>query len=461
MITQLVDAWLPIGFELLGARRTSRVVSYGHNWQIYEVEKQERVLITKEQLAERWITAGLLTAGALSPIIYGEERLVLLNGGFGRALELVSDAASPNDKQQAMARAHALRETREIDRLSSLHDAIYVERFARLLPTGSLSAPVEDAIVFGAWLTGGVPVSVRSSKRLSSLMGWIPPSELAAVLHTAGFDAPVSRTDHPHGQALASRRFELTGRPDLEQFLTDHVIDIIENEARYKALGIEFPSAIVLQGPPGSGKTYAAERLVDHLGWPSFSIEASTVASPYIHETSRKIAAIFDEAARSAPAIVIIDEMDAFLAERQAATTGQHHTEEVAEFLRRLAEAGKNRVLVIAMTNRIEMIDQAVLRRGRFDHVIKVDVASKSEVLALLQKLVLQLPRDGQIDLNAFAEKLAGRPLSDVSFVVRESARIAAKEGKSRIDHSSLLSALRSVEERGAAVKRDGKFGFV
>src|SRR5262249_49403439 len=161
----------------------------------------------------------------------------------------------------------------------------------------------------------------------------------------------------------------------------------IENEARYGALGIKFPSAIVLHGPPGCGKTYAVERLVDHLGWPSFSVEASTVASPYIHETSRKVASIFDDATRNAPSVVIIDEMDAFLAERQQVTTGQHHVEEVAEFLRRLAEAGKNRVLVVAMTNRIDMIDPAVLRRGRFDHVIKVEMASKAEVSDLLQKL--------------------------------------------------------------------------
>src|SRR5213075_2604499 len=123
-------------------------------------------------------------------------------------------------------------------------------------------------------------------------------------------------------------------------------------------------------------------------------IEASTVASPYIHETSKKVAALFDKAIESAPSVLVIDEMEAFLADRQMGSGSSHHrVEEVGEFLRRIPDAGKNNVLVVAMTNRIEMIDPAILRRGRFDHVVKVDMASENEVLSLLQSLVGQLPQ--------------------------------------------------------------------
>lgn len=93
---------------------------------------------------------------------------------------------------------------------------------------------------------------------------------------------------------------------------------IVADEERYAAMGIGFPGGIILEGPTGCGKTYAVERLAEHLGWPSFSIEASSVASPYIHETSRKVAEIFSEAMKAAPAVVIIDEMDAFLASRDS-----------------------------------------------------------------------------------------------------------------------------------------------
>jgi cell division protease FtsH len=117
----------------------------------------------------------------------------------------------------------------------------------------------------------------------------------------------------------------------------------------------------------------------------------------------------------NAPSVLVIDEMEAFLADREMGS-GHHRVEEVAEFLRRIPEAVKNDVLIIAMTNRIDMIDPAIQRRGRFDHVIKVDFASEVEVQALLDKLLSSLPKESDVDSKPLAKELAGRPLSDVFF---------------------------------------------
>jgi len=130
----------------------------------------------------------------------------------------------------------------------------------------------------------------------------------------------------------------------------------------------------------------------------------------------------------------------------------------VAEFLRRIPEAIKSHVLVIAMTNHFEMIDPAIQRRGRFDHEVLVDMPSRDEVAALLQKLYANVSTDG-IDLNPVSAALAGRPLSDVAFVVRESARLAGKAGRSSIDQTSILAAIDSAPPRGPAPSR--KIGFV
>jgi len=216
----------------------------------------------------------------------------------------------------------------------------------------------------------------------------------------------------------------------------------------------------VLHGPPGCGKTFAVDRLVDFLGWPNFQIDASSIASPYIHETSRKVSQIFDNAKQSAPSVLVIDEMEAFLADREIGS-GHHRVEEVAEFLRRIPEATKNEVLVVAMTNRVDMVDPAILRRGRFDHVIKVDFAREAEILALLEQLLSSLPKNDNVELAYFSKHLAGRPLSDVAFVVREGARLAARSGKERLDQESLLAALRAApaREREGGVQR--RIGFV
>ena len=254
--------------------------------------------------------------------------------------------------------------------------------------------------------------------------------------------------------------FQLPGRPYLEEFFNEHIIDLIRNKERYAALGVEFPSAMVLHGPPGCGKTFAVEKLVEFLGWPNYQIDASSIGSPYIHETSRKVAEVFEKAINNAPSVLVIDEMESFLADRESgAGSSQHRVEEVAEFLRRIPEAVKSQVLIVAMTNRIEMIDPAILRRGRFDHIIEVGPASEEEVKALLDKLIENLPKDNPIDTQQLAKKLAQRPLSDVSFVVREGARLAARAGLSHVEMSFFEAALAASPSRG--IESHTKMGFI
>jgi SpoVK/Ycf46/Vps4 family AAA+-type ATPase len=154
--------------------------------------------------------------------------------------------------------------------------------------------------------------------------------------------------------------------------------------------------------------------------------------------------------------------MEAFLADREMGSGSSHHRiEEVAEFLRRIPAAVQKQVLILAMTNRIEMIDPAILRRGRFDHVIKVDFASEAEVFALLQKLLAAIPTEDDVDVEPLAKRLAGRPLSDVSFVVREGARLAARSGRETLDQVSLMSALGAAPARECEGQEKRRIGFV
>ena len=222
-------------------------------------------------------------------------------------------------------------------------------------------------------------------------------------------------------------------------------------------MGIGFPSAVILHGPPGCGKTFAVDRLIEFLGWPSFNIDSGSIGSPFIHDTSKKISEVFDKAIDNAPAVLVIDEMEAFLSARDLSQgSGQHHVEEVAEFLRRIPEATSKNVLVIAMTNLIDTIDPAILRRGRFDHIIEVQMPSKEEVDSLLHHLFESLPVSDDIDYDSIASQLQGHAMSDVTFVVKEAGRLAVKENEDVISNALIRKAIEALPKKKENMRKIG-----
>jgi len=469
------DLWLPKGYGLPDGSEIRTLKYAGSAWQVFSTNDKGSALLASVELANRWCDEGILENSQLERVSFGDSNYRVLYSKRGSVLAPVVNGFTPERTVDALAFAVALKESRGRATEVSFHDSVYAEQHSRLLPTWTLTARVDDETVLGTWVSGGVGVSTNSFRRLCQLAGWMSAGDLAEVVRSAGLAVPAEyggsgrlvpvspgeRDLTTEGTATPSdgngllpvreaehESFILPGRPHLERFFNEHVVDIIYNADRYRALGIEFPSAIVLHGPPGCGKTYAVERLIELLDWPSFSVDSSSVGSPYIHETSKKISETFDQAMDSAPSVIVIDEMESFLSDRRSGgTSGLHHVEEVAEFLRRIPEATGNRVLVIAMTNLIEMIDPAILRRGRFDHIIEVGMPSRIEVKSLLGALVDKLPRADDLDMSVMLDSLTGRPLSDAAFVIREAARIAAKSGKTRLDNESIGSALACIPE--------------
>jgi cell division protease FtsH len=473
------DAWLPVGFSLPDGQHLASTIDSGSDWQIIRTDKGRRTLIVRKTLLDRWIESTILEAGNVHRFEFGGLSLGAITSGVSHDLACLVNCQSPSTKAQALAFAIALGRTRAIDAVASLHDGLYVEKLSLILPVYSGEPKVSDDLLLGTWLSGGLRVSALPLRRIQKIISWLSLENLTDVIEAAGFSTneliasgmPDSRpvppksgqhTDRSIGaEKIAQKRFQLPGRKTLEVFFTEHVVEIIQNQDHYKKLGIGFPSAIILEGPPGCGKTFAVEQLVEFLGWPLYSVDASSVASPYIHETSRKVSEVFEKAMDNAPSVIVIDEMEAFLSDRNAGGASSHHrVEEVAEFLRKIPEAVKKGVLIIGMTNRIDMIDQAILRRGRFDHIIKVGFAGEEEVAVLLISLLQDLPKAGDVDIGALARKLAGRPLSDVAYVIREGARLAARARKSSIDNESLVAALESAPARDADASTQ-RIGFL
>ncbi len=454
------DSWLPLKYDIDG-KKLERQLYIGTKWQIYEMDDGSKSILALKDLAEKWIEKGFLDSTVFRIINFGSQTIYALNITGEAFLFPLNDRTYPESLNDALAFAHAMRHTRTIDGESPLHDAIYIEKLSLLLPTWSVSEQKNDAQVLGEWLTSGVNISTDSFKRLSSFISWLDKESLRQVICTAGLMCHVEENDPSDNSPIIQEKepFSLPGRPALETFFNDYIIDIVIHQERYKKLGIDFPSAVILYGPPGCGKTFAAEKLVDYLDWPCYVINSGSIGSPYIHDTSKKINEIFNKAMEDAPSIVLIDEMEAYVSNRDDDNSGsKSHIEEVGEFLRLIPKAVESKVLIIGMTNYLDMIDPAIKRRGRFEHLVEVGMPSEEEVRALVGSLLNKIPTDNGLDLEPLIKQMTEKPLSDCSSAIREAARIAAKTGKDSIDQDSLNAALGVVSKDDEEEER--KIGF-
>lgn len=484
-----MDPWLPQGFKITSAGQVARCTHEGPHWQIYESNEGGAGLVVELSLYDRWVDLGLVSPRVFEELPFGSHDLRAFGCEAGSVVEPLAASGSPETGADALAFAAALKATRELAPDAPLHDGIYVENLARILPTFSLTRDDGDEVLLGRWLTGGANVAATSLRRVHALTaGWLSKADIEQVLSRAGLSgvadggaiAKIKEADAgaamtaveeaapPPGagsrQSAEPREpFQLPGRPELAEFFRSQVLEVVFNPEKYRRFGIGFPGAIALEGPPGCGKTYAVERLVEYLDWPCYAIDAQSIASPYIHDTSKKIAEVFDRAMDSAPSVIVFDEMEAYFATREGSQSGGglHHTEELGELLRRIPEATKNRVLMIGMTNRVDMVDPAILRKGRFDHVIKVGPASTEEIIQVLEHALSGVPVADDINFDSLAARLEGRPLSDVSYVVREAGRHAAANDLEHLDQALLVKAAESLGRIAGGEPESRPIGFI
>jgi len=459
--------WLPNGLEIEPGIAIGRLERDMGNAQIYRLTlSKEKVLVADNKRIQSWAKQGLLHQDAWKDVPGFEDQFKYLLSGRG-LLDQVGSGHFPEDLNEALAFASAMKQTRAKMPQGSLSEAIFLERYTILLPVSDIAEPAADTELLGQYLSGGVRISITSVRRLIALSPGLTEADIARVAIAAGIESGVkgSTTHSQDRDAIPAStstptEFKLIGRPSLEKFFNEQVIDIVKQPDRYAKMGIGFPAPIILYGPPGCGKTFAVEKLVENLDWPAYAIDAGSIGSPYIHQTSKLIADAFERAAGNAPAVIVVDEIDAFLSARDGAgASGQYHVEEVSEFLRLIPKASERKILLIGMTNRLESLDPAILRKGRFDHVIAVEMATEAEVTALVDSLFKSLPLDQGIELGSIAKRLSGRPLSDVAYLAREAGRIAVRTGKDFIGQSEIDAALQSLPS--GEQKKARSIGFI
>jgi transitional endoplasmic reticulum ATPase len=239
----------------------------------------------------------------------------------------------------------------------------------------------------------------------------------------------------------------VAGMKVLKEILIKDVIQPLLNPAKFKKFKISMPNGILLYGPPGCGKTFIVRKLAEELNYHFMEVKHADITSSYIHESASRIAAVFEKAKIQSPTILFFDEIEGIVPKRETLEfTAHYKQEEVNELLRQLNDAGKNNILVVAATNRPQLIDPAILRAGRMDKRIYVPPPDPEARKELFMLYLSGIPHVEGIDFDRLSGMTEGFVCSDIELIVSESAREAVDKNLPEIDQKMIeLEILKSV----------------
>ena len=253
---------------------------------------------------------------------------------------------------------------------------------------------------------------------------------------------------------------DIAGNDNAKQDLQE-VVDFLKHPKKYKELGAKIPKGVLLVGNPGTGKTMLARAVAGEAGVPFFSISGSEFVEMFVGVGASRVRDLFSKAKKNAPCIVFIDEIDA-VGRKRGSGMGGGHDEREQTLNQILVEMdgfdGDTNVIVLAATNRADVLDPALLRPGRFDRRVTITLPERKDREAILKVHFKKKPTDDTVDLDKLAAKTAGSSGADLANMANEAAIIAARRNKKKITNDELTEAFERVAigpERKAKVMND------
>lgn len=269
-----------------------------------------------------------------------------------------------------------------------------------------------------------------------------------------------SRAKVSGGDKVKVHFSDVAGADEAKQEL-EEVVEFLKHPKKYNELGAKIPKGVLLFGPPGTGKTLLAKAVAGEAGVPFFSISGSDFVEMFVGVGASRVRDLFDQAKKHAPCIVFIDEIDA-VGRQRGAGLGGGHDEREQTLNQMLVEmdgfAANEGIIIIAATNRPDILDPALLRPGRFDRQIVVDRPDVKGRLAILKVHIKGKPVDKNVDLEVLARRTPGFTGADLSNLVNEAALLAARRNKKCIFMSELEDSIERVmagPERKSKVMSD------
>lgn len=255
---------------------------------------------------------------------------------------------------------------------------------------------------------------------------------------------------------------DIAGNDSAKQDL-EEVVDFLKHPKKYETLGAKIPKGVLLVGNPGTGKTMLARAVAGEANVPFFSISGSEFVEMFVGVGASRVRDLFAKAKKNAPAIVFIDEIDAVGRKRGSGMGGGHDEREqtLNQILVEMDgfETGTN-VIVLAATNRADVLDPALLRPGRFDRRTNIMLPERKDREAILKVHFKNKPADESVDIDALAAKTAGSSGADLANIANEAAIVAARRNAKKISNADLTEAFEKVAigpERKAKVMSEAE----
>ena len=239
---------------------------------------------------------------------------------------------------------------------------------------------------------------------------------------------------------------DVAGNEAAKQDLTE-IVDFLKNPKKYEKLGAKIPRGVLLAGDPGTGKTLMARAVAGEADVPFFSISGSEFAEMFVGVGASRVRDLFSKAKKNAPSIIFIDEIDAVAHKRDArGGAGREDEQTLNQILVEMDGFDNDSgVIVMAATNRVDMLDKALLRPGRFDRHVNVTLPERKDRLEILKVHFKGKPVEADVDLEALAKKTAGSSGADLANIANEAAITAAREGHKAISNGDLTEAFERV----------------